>query len=369
MRMSHLLAACGAMAVAAGAFLIFATMPVRLPAPSGRFAVASRPLELPVANGAIATPIAEIWYPTDPTSDHGTDGAAPPPLTGRPLPVLFYLPSWGGTALEDMFLIRDLVSHGFVVTSLRYPSPSEIAASAAKGVPLRPEEAGAMDFSSKQAFENTWQLGSEKVRTRAQNVVAVLDRLERLNEEPSSAFAHRLDLDRVGAWGFSLGGAAAAQAAWLDRRIKAVANLDGWLFGDAATDGVPCPYFLIGDDTPLPGPTELNSPNAGTRYTATFELQDYDRQIAGMKRYGGLAMTIDGTNHINFSDEAARSRFHRLTGAGPIDAGRAFVIVADYLRSFFEARLLGQPSPLLDGDSPVHPEAHLQVFGRSDVHS
>jgi predicted dienelactone hydrolase len=367
--MSSLIAAGGMMILAGGAFFMFATSSAPLPPPSGQYAVASRPLDLPAESNAVATPIVEIWYPTGKTADRETATPSPPPVAGAPLPVLVYLPSWGGTAVDDVFLIRDLVSHGFVVASLRYPSEQEVTEGAAKGVTLRTEAPGDMSFSSEQAFEDTWALGSKKVRARAQNVVAVLDRLARLNEEQPSGFAHRLDLDRIGVWGFSLGGAAAAQAAWLDHRIKAAVNLDGWHFADAATEGVPCPYLYISDATPLPGPAELTASDPEVRYTAILDTQDYDHMIAGMKRHGGFYLKVDGTTHVNFSDDAIRRRFRRLSGAGSLDARRALVITGDYLQGFFDTYLLGHASPLLEHDSPAYPEAHLQIIGSSNARS
>lgn len=362
MKMGMIVATAAAVLGLGGAFLVFANVPVRLPPPSGPYGVASRPLPLPSDQASLATPIAEIWYPID-----GDAGSVP--RGGAPLPVLIYLPSWSGTEVEDLFLIRDLVSHGFVVTGLRYPSASEVAEGKNRGVALRTEAPGDMDFSSQAAFDQTRALGDAKARSRARNVVDALDRLTRLNQDEGSGFAHRLDLDHIGVWGFSLGGAAAAQAAWLDRRLKAVVNLDGWLFADAATQGIPCPYLLIGDGTPLPSAADLTASDPQRRYRAIFDMEDYNRQIAGLTRHGGFVVTIDGTDHLNFSDAAAQSRFRRLPGAGPIDPARALVITADYLRAFFGASLLGQPAPGLLGDPPGFPEVHVKAFGHGDAGS
>ncbi|MDB5361078.1 MAG: hypothetical protein JWO51_2375 [Rhodospirillales bacterium] len=356
------LAAAAAILVLGGAALFFVNRPVRLPPPSGPYGVSSRVLHLPADRSALATPIAEIWYPTSP--DRGL-------AAGREaaMPVLIYLPGWDGAAVEDLFLIHDLVSHGIVVTSLRYPTASEVAAGRRRGVALRVEVPGGLDFSSQQAFDRTRALGDEKVRSRARNVAAVLDQLTRLNEDRGSELFGRLDLDHLGAWGFSFGGAAAAQAAWQDRRIKAVANLDGWLFADAALQGVPCPYLVLGDGSPLPSAADLAASEPTRRYSAIFDMEDYRRQVAGLTRYGGFLVTIDGTDHVNFSDAATRSSFRGLTGAGAIDPARALVITAAYLREFFKSSWFGQPAPLLEHDPPAYPEVHVKVFGRSDAGS
>jgi dienelactone hydrolase len=353
-----LIAAIAAVLALGGIFLGVTRIPVRLPPPSGPYGVASRPLQLPSDQDSLATPIAEIWYPID-----GDTGSAP--RAGAPLPVLIYLPSWDGTEVEDMFLIRDLVSHGFAVAGLRYPTASEVAEGKDRGVVLRAEAPGEMDFSSQAAYDRTRALGDAKVRSRAGNVVEVLDRLARLNQDEGDGLAHRLDLDRIGVWGFSLGGAAAAQAAWQDRRIKAVVNLDGWLFGDVAVQGIPCPYLLIGDGVPLPSAADLTASDPKTRYPAIYDLEDYHRQIAGLTRHGGFVVTIDGTDHLNFSDAATRSRFRRLAGTGSIDPARALVITADYLGAFFSSSLSGQAASVPPSDPSGFPEVHVKAFGHS----
>lgn len=343
MRMRYRLIGGGLVLMAGAALYALLLTAPSLPSPTGKYEIGHQPLALAAPQGTGATPIVELWFPV------GAEG---------PRPILLYFPSWTGTQIEDVFLIRDLVSNGFVVASLRYPSADEIAKA---GFGLRGEPAGDMDFSSEQAFEHTLALGDAKVRARARDAGTVLDRLQDLNIEPGQ-LAGRLDLGRIGIWGFSLGGAAAAQTARIDPRIKAVVNLDGWLFADAAMQGVTQPYLLMSDDSPLPQPEELTSPKPVVRYTAVLNQGDYDRQTAGLKRHGGYLLTIDGTTHMNFTDAAARSRFRRLTGGGPIDAPRALTIVAAYLRGFFDAHLLATPSALFAGTPSPFPEAHLQAW-------
>ncbi|MEA2754488.1 MAG: hypothetical protein QOJ54_777 [Aliidongia sp.] len=348
MRVGVLLSTGALIAVAAAIFLMSQILPVGMPTASGNAGVGYDVLgPIGADGGGDATPFAEIWYPATPDA--------------APRPVLIYLPGWVGTAIEDVFLIRDLASHGFVVASVRYPSPADLATDAG----LRGETPDEMDFSSQPAFENTLRLADGKARSRARNVTALIDRLMHLSEDANSPVAGRLDLSRIGAWGYSFGGAAAAQAARQDGRIKAIANLDGWLFAEAAADGVPCPYLSVSDATPLPDEADLTAPEAQRRYTAILQRDDYDRQVAGLKRHGGFMLTIDGTNHVNFSDYALRFRSRRLSGTGPIDPRRALVITADYLRGFFDDALLGHPSALLRDGAAGYPEAHLQIIAAS----
>jgi len=340
MRTTYRLVSGGLLLMAGAALSAFLLTSPRLPLPSGRHGIGRQPLALTARQGTAATPVAELWFPI------GAEGVRP---------ILLYFPGWTGTEIDDVFLVSDLVSHGFIVVTVRYPTADEIAQA---GFELRGEPAGLMDFSSQRAFEHTLALGDAKVRARARDASDVLDRLNDLDVQ-QGPFAGRLDFDRVGIWGFSLGGAAAAQAARIDPRIKAVVNLDGWLFADAAMYGVRQPYLLMSDASPLPQPAALTAASPVVRYTAILDQGDYDRQVAGLKRHGGYFLTIDGTTHMSFTDTAARSRLRRLTGGG---APRALTIVAAYLCGFFETHLLAEPSALFEQAPSPFPEAHLQAW-------
>jgi pimeloyl-ACP methyl ester carboxylesterase len=220
-----------------------------------------------------------------------------------------------------------------------------------------------MDFSSTAAFPRTIDLAAHRVRARARDARTVLDALTRLDEyDPSGQFTHRLMLDRVGIFGFSFGGAVAAQAAWLDPRFRAAANLDGWHFAEAADQGVDRPYLLMSDDTSLPSAADLVSENPETRAIASLDDQDYRRSIENLRQHGGFYVTISGTTHVNYTDAALRSRIRRVTGAGPIAPVRAVEIIDTHLLEFFGKYLLDQDSDLFSVSAARFPEAHIQIW-------
>ena len=59
--------------------------------------------------------------------------------------------------------------------------------------------------------------------------------------EGKAPFRGRLDLDKIGAVGHSLGGASAAQFCHDDARCAAGVDMDGRLFGTVVTEGAPAP--------------------------------------------------------------------------------------------------------------------------------
>lgn len=76
----------------------------------------------------------------------------------------------------------------------------------------------------------------------------MLDQVEPLDRDANSIFFERLDLNKIGAFGHSFGGAASILAGLRDRRIKAVLNLDGSPFGVLSRTILPKPFMVIPHD-------------------------------------------------------------------------------------------------------------------------
>jgi dienelactone hydrolase len=362
-----------------GAFMVF---PLQPPASTtGPFAVGMWNLELDDPTMAPA-PNVQLWYPVD-RKTTGSDSqppvnrmagwprwrkidpiipAAAPAVNPARFPIILYFSGWSGTRLENAIAVRDLASHGFVVVTVLYPAIQPGAADAVYRRQIEDLEKP-MDFSSAAAFPRTIDLAANRVRARARDARTILDALTRLDEyDPSGQFTHRLMLDHVGIFGFSFGGAVAAQAAWLDTRFKAAVNLDGWHFAEAAEQGVDRPYLIMSDDTSLPSAADLVSEKPETRATASLDDQDYRRSIENMRKHGGFYVTISGTTHVNYTDAALRSRIRRVTGAGSIAPVRAVEIIDAHLREFFGKYLLDQDSDLFCVSAARFPEARIQIW-------
>jgi predicted dienelactone hydrolase len=345
------LLSCGGGALIAATAISLILPVFRLPPPTGPFAVGTVELTLPTQQGPLP---ATLWYPAEPASGapaapyqagvtsvlgryrelvrtHAATGARFAPAAA-PADVILCLPGWDGRRTDNTALAEDLASHGYVVAAMD------------DRVPM-----GGLEFGSAAAYAATLARGAAKAATEASEALQVLDGLERLNAaDPAGRFTGRLATGRAGIVGFSFGGAVGATAARLDPRIRAVVNMDGWLFGPAAEQGVPVPYMMLNDDEPMPTPAALGSPDATTRYTARFNLSDWQAQMRAAAAHGGEIVTLRGTQHANFSDGPFRSPLRRLTGAGPVDPRRAQQLIRAYCLAFFDHILRGQSAPLLD---------------------
>ena len=62
------------------------------------------------------------------------------------------------------------------------------------------------------------------------NIIFVINQIEKYKDD----FSFNMDLDKIGVFGHSFGGATGVVASWNDIRISACLNLDGWF---VATNG------------------------------------------------------------------------------------------------------------------------------------
>lgn len=158
-----------------------------------------------------------------------------PPVAAGTFPVVEFLPGIGTPPSEYTSLVEDLASRGYVVAMI-YPTYSVPVTVFSNGRVASLSDAGLRS-------ENEPPGTSAAQTDHDRNVIAAvwvadarftLDQLVRLNHTDALLRGH-LDLQRVGIFGHSFGGATAAEVLRIDPRFKAGINMDGTAF--SMTDG------------------------------------------------------------------------------------------------------------------------------------
>jgi dienelactone hydrolase len=304
----------GVVAALAG-WLVF--MP-RRPTPTGPQAVGRMEVALRDSGGQ-ALPVT-VWYPES---------------RRTPAPVILYSPGWGARRDQSSIQAENLASHGFVVVGC-----DDIASDPATD----PDRGKSIELGSDEALKATIERAGRHVVLQANRVV---DALRALESGQAPALAGRLDLTRVGAMGYSVGGAAAIQAGLIDHRIGAVLNIDGALSGPPADQIGPQAYFLLSSREAFPTEAEQNSPEPAVRNYAYISAIDIPRNKRRMEHPRNYWALIEPADHDDLSDglfarrrsRLFRSNFQRSAMNDSIERLEV---------AFFRSTLLGDDSALKD---------------------
>lgn len=285
--------------------------------------------------------------PTAQSSDsiqtHSVDHAPLIPGTAH-YPVLIFEPGLGSVPTQYTTLLEDLASHGYVTFAITPTYSSDVVFPDGRVVKATP--AGKLDTNANPQVAST-----QLVDLWSQDVIFVMDQLARLNATPGNVWSQRLDLTRLGVFGHSFGGAAAAQVCRLDARCKAGINLDGDLAGSVVQTGLTRPFMVIQHD--------MGSCSDSECHSFQHDIHAILRTVPTGESYH---LSIKGTEHFNFTDDAVHSvtlSLHLLGLLGPIDGTRGLQITRAYVLAFFDRYLNQTASPLLQGPSRVYPEVQF----------
>jgi predicted dienelactone hydrolase len=280
---------------------------------------------------------------------------APVARAGRKYPVLIYSHGAGWTRFSATFVTELLASHGYVVFSIDHPGMDRTVLFS-DGTPFKADTLGEPRLTPNadpRAFLAATMgfLNTVEFPIWIEDSRFVLDQIAALNRAPGP-FRGRLDLDRIGMFGWSFGGAAALEMLRTDSRVKAAVNHDGRLFGGTMAEPIGRPFMMFHH-----GINDFSGVPEAMRGAAS-ELMGNNMSLDSAARARATAdwydVTIAKTIHAHFSDlPLFMSQFRDTT----LLAGRRdHEIISAYTLAFFDRYLLNRKSALLEAPSAVFPE-------------
>jgi predicted dienelactone hydrolase len=142
-------------------------------------------------------------------------------------PVLVLSHGRGGFRQENTSQVEELVSHGYIVAAIDHTY-------AAAGVIF--PDGRRVSLDPRMLFRKT---EDSYIPYLAQDVSFTLDQLATINRsDPNAVLTGRLDLQRAGMFGLSLGGEITAEACRFDPRLKACLIMDVWMPADVVKAGL-----------------------------------------------------------------------------------------------------------------------------------
>jgi len=275
------------------------------------------------------------------------------PLASRAggYPVLMFSPGFGAPIRFYTALLTELASQGFIIAVVDHPYSQTVSLFPDDSV-VTANKIGS-DLASSEGLDRVLDVWVKDTQY-------ALDYLSELNTT-DSILAGAFDLAHVGAFGHSFGGATSANVSVIDDRVLASLNMDGTLFGDAA-QGVSKPFMVM--SAPFVSVTDEDLNAIGmTREMLEEVIAEYTNTNAGglSSSEAPYHLVIEGTLHNTYSIDIALLRNllpEVITPefVGTIDGSRANEVIVAYTVAFFNKHLLGEASPLLDGESEDYPE-------------
>jgi pimeloyl-ACP methyl ester carboxylesterase len=202
------------------------------------------------------------------------------------------------------------------------------------------------------------------------DVTFTIDQFERINSgQFQSMFKEKLDLDHIGVFGHSFGGASAYDASY-DDRITAGINLDGGLYRYHDSVGITKPFMFMYSESTFERfnkvrqkyvytDEELQAMRA-TREEIDQETRDNEIEVEHIKKVannGGQVVYIEDTEHYNFADVQFLTPILKQIGImGKINPRRASSIINAYMLDFFDKYLKNKSGNLLEGPNNEYPE-------------
>jgi dienelactone hydrolase len=256
-----------------------------------------------------------------------------------PAPLVLYAPGWGNRADDSASLLADLASHGYVVAAFDDIVHDPYVAS--ESARSRADRSAKFSMENPAAYRRTAAIAGRRVDLAARKATAVLDALLRAPD-----LTGRIERERIGAVGFSFGGATLAEQSLEDKRIKAIVNLDGGLWGKSAIAPPTIPYLLVYVDDDLPPAEMANSHDPALQALVIAEAFDHHAHRPLLGRPDFFWLRVPGISHTDLGDSPLWITWRQRLGlasappTGEIRRRKAaqFTVIRAFLDRYLRAR-------------------------------
>jgi len=177
---------------------------------------------------------------------------------------------------------------------------------------------------------------TESPKYWAEDIYFFMDQLESMNNE-NKIFKNKLDLDRIGVFGMSLGGITSSEICLNDNRVKAGINIDGGLYGTLLNGKPKTPFMFLNSKRFL---------GFGKIFTDKSTMDCY-------------SLSVRDSDHYNFSDYSVYPVPSISFLLGTIDGERTIEIMNVIVVAFFDKYLMKRQDIDLIKQAKVYSEIEI----------
>ena len=264
------------------------------------------------------------------------------PVADESFPVLLFSHGYGSKAHGYYGILTEIASRGYIIINMNHSYESlgatfpdghvahfdfdyqnEITAESMPVIqPLIDAFKNDLSYQDRHVIvrETSLNYFEGRIQDRwAKDMIVILDLLEKWNGE--GLLKGKMDLNKVGVFGHSVGGGSAGNLAMKDDRIKAAVNLDGIQWGPKIDSAYQIPYLYVSADWPADH-EDINS------HVYKYKSTDYFYETKLLK-----------SGHPNFMDIPFMIPVQSLAGTGEIDPYLGTEIVTELVSTFFDKHL------------------------------
>jgi predicted dienelactone hydrolase len=269
------------------------------------------------------------------------------PLSTRQItyPLIIFEPGMGDIVLNYQSLAGNLASQGYIVVGINPTYSSRFVVFSDGKVAYRTPKGNIPENNPTDEQLNI--VGSKLIKTWADDMTFAINRLAEINVDKGSMWAGHMDMEHIGVFGHSFGGATSVEACLLDNRIKAGIDIDGYLFG--VKKGLNKPFMFI----------------MSHHQNNTSDLQELNKikEVYNGLAKDGYLLDIPKAAHFSFQDNTIFfNPIQKAMGIyGTINGERGLQITNSYLTVFFDKYLRSKNSNLLKEKSSEYAEVKIQV--------
>jgi predicted dienelactone hydrolase len=292
--------------------------------------------------------------------------------------VLIFSHGWGLQSPVYTSVFEDLASHGYIVAAIEHPYDTTVTVFSDGRVARFAQER--FDAATKKSHGYI-DYAYERIDAMAEDIPFVINQLSKFDQPQLGApFAGHLNLDRIGAFGHSIGGMASARACQIESRLRACLDEDstddiGSPFSVITAGSIPKQPFLLFIATSADIFSQsATRPSDESLAKQKLSREEFDTLIQKQQRkqdellsevrsgaYRVMLFDLPGVTHRCFSDLPLLA-----AGDDPEKWGEAlhnFQIVQAYTRGFFDKYVKNDQQTVLDDKSPPDIRVKVDRFG------
>ena len=241
-------------------------------------------------------------------------------IEGR-FPVILFSHGLGGMRTQNSIQFEALASHGYIVVSTDHMYDSNIA--------LYPDQNFAINLSHTDSLDGSdwYEIRNKQIDYRVGDISFLIDKLYEINNgDIKTTLQQKINLDKIGIFGHSFGGATSILSTIRDNRIDACLTYDAWFV--PIEENVLSKYF----DKPFLHVGQIKWENELNYQKLDLFLNHCDND--------SYKLAIQDSKHFDFTDIPHFSSLtEKLNISGKINKNDLMMILNDLTIDFFNKYL------------------------------